>query len=140
MDSDFQLPPSLSVTGVRKSQFKLFHAVSGESSVEFECGEETDLILIHSNKLNYTKLDNDHLARLISVSEGKAPSIKYSWLQNVTQYLVLQLDDKLMKGHRYQLYTEFTGELADDLGGFYRSEYMEDGVKKYVYLESDDLL
>uniref|UniRef100_A0A4W6F536 Aminopeptidase n=1 Tax=Lates calcarifer TaxID=8187 RepID=A0A4W6F536_LATCA len=32
----------------------------------------------------------------------------------------------------YHLYTKFTGELADDLGGFYRSEYMEDGVKKVV--------
>ncbi|XP_044048314.1 aminopeptidase N-like isoform X2 [Siniperca chuatsi] len=105
---------------------------TGESSVEFECREETDLILIHSNKLNYTKFENDHLASLISVTGVKAPSIKSSWLQNVTQYLVLQLDGKLMKGHRYHLNTKFTGELADDLGGFYRSEYMENGVKKVV--------
>ena len=103
--------------------------------MEFECVEETDLILIHSNKLNYTKLENDHLARLQAVNSGiKAPSIKTSWLQTVTQYLVVELDVKLIKGERYQLYTKFTGELADDLGGFYRSEYMEDGEKKYVYL------
>lgn len=100
--------------------------------MDFECVEETDLILIHSNKLNYTKLENGHLAMLTSLSKVKAPSIKSSWLQVLTQYLVLQLDGKLMKGHRYHLYTEFTGELADDLGGFYRSEYIEDGVKKYV--------
>uniref|UniRef100_G3PM41 Aminopeptidase n=1 Tax=Gasterosteus aculeatus aculeatus TaxID=481459 RepID=G3PM41_GASAC len=106
---------------------------TGESSVEFECTEETDLILIHSNKLNYTKLDNVHLARLTSVnSEVKAPSIKNSWLQNVTQYLVLQLDVKLIKDHKYHLETKFQGELANDLGGFYRSEYMEDGIKKVV--------
>ncbi|KAL6107437.1 anpep [Pungitius sinensis] len=106
---------------------------TGESSVEFECTEETDLILIHSNKLNYTKLDNVNMARLTSVnSEVKAPSIKNSWLQNVTQYLVLQLDGKLIKDHKYHLETKFQGELADDLGGFYRSEYMEDGVKKVV--------
>uniref|UniRef100_A0A8C2Z1S0 Aminopeptidase n=1 Tax=Cyclopterus lumpus TaxID=8103 RepID=A0A8C2Z1S0_CYCLU len=106
---------------------------TGESSVEFKCAEETDLILIHSNKLNYTKLENDHLARLTSVNSGdKAPSIKYSWLQGVTQYLVLQLNGKLVKDHRYHLDTEFTGELADDLGGFYRSEYQEDGITKVV--------
>ncbi|XP_070763201.1 aminopeptidase N-like [Enoplosus armatus] len=105
---------------------------TGESSVEFECAEETDLILIHSNKLNYTKLENNQLARLTSVSGVKPPSIKSCWLQNVTQYLVLHLDGKLMKGNRYNLFTNFTGELADDLGGFYRSEYMEDGVKKVV--------
>ncbi|KAM6937383.1 aminopeptidase N-like [Xenentodon cancila] len=106
---------------------------TGDSLVEFECVEDTDLILIHSNKLNYTKKENGHLATLSSVNSAvSVPSIKSSWLQTVTQYLVLQLDGKLVKGNRYHVHTEFTGELADDLGGFYRSEYMEDGVKKVV--------
>ncbi|KAK5868074.1 hypothetical protein PBY51_012519 [Eleginops maclovinus] len=101
---------------------------TGESTVEFECVVETDLILIHSNKLNHT-----NLARLTSVDSGvKAPSIKSSLPQIETQYLVLKLDGKLVKGHMYHLHTKFTGELADDLGGFYRSEYFEDGVKKVV--------
>ncbi|XP_034082999.1 aminopeptidase N-like isoform X2 [Gymnodraco acuticeps] len=101
---------------------------TGETTVEFKCVEDTDLILIHSNKLNYTDS-----ASLTSVDSGvKAPSIKSSFLQSETQYLVLQLDGKLVKDHMYQLYTKFTGELADDLGGFYRSEYYEDGVKKVV--------
>lgn len=59
-----------------------------------------------------------------------APTIKSSWLQPKTQYLVIQLESKLSQGQKYQLYTEFTGELADDLAGFYRSEYEEDGVQK----------
>lgn len=97
--------------------------------MDFECVEDTDLILIHSNKLNYTKFENQ-LARLMSVSSVEAPAIKSSWLQGVTQYLVLELDGTLKKGHKYRLYTEFIGELADDLGGFYRSEYIEDGEKR----------
>ncbi|XP_054632557.1 alanyl (membrane) aminopeptidase b, tandem duplicate 1 [Dunckerocampus dactyliophorus] len=106
---------------------------TGDSSVEFKCAEETNLILIHSNKLNYTKYENNHLAMLVSVDGGsKAPSIVSSWLQTETQYLVLELDGKLTKDHMYRLHTKFTGELADDLGGFYRSEYMEDGVKKFL--------
>lgn len=60
---------------------------------------------------------------------GTAPSIKSSWLQPKTQYLVIQLNGKLSPG-QYQLYTEFTGELDDDLAGFYRSEYVEEGVRK----------
>ena len=112
---------------------KVFPSVSGNSTVEFKCVEETDLILIHSNKLNYTTLENNHLARLTSVNGDKAPSITKSWLQPVTQYLVLQLDGKLTKDQHYQLFTEFTGELADDLGGFYRSEYWENGELKYVF-------
>ncbi|KAK5894007.1 hypothetical protein CesoFtcFv8_010744 [Champsocephalus esox] len=101
---------------------------TGETTVEFKCVEDTDLILIHSNKLNYS--DSAHLT---SVDSGvEAPSIKSRFLQIETQYLVLQLDGKLVKDHMYQLHTKFTGELADDLGGFYRSEYYEDGVKKVV--------
>ncbi|KAK2841767.1 hypothetical protein Q5P01_011967 [Channa striata] len=105
---------------------------TGNSTVEFECVTETDLILIHSNKLNYTVLDNAHVGRLTASGDGTVLSIKSSWLRPKTQYLVIQLNSKLSRGHKYQLYTEFTGELADDLAGFYRSEYEEDGVRKIV--------
>ncbi|XP_062318651.1 aminopeptidase N-like [Osmerus eperlanus] len=104
---------------------------TGKSLVVFTCVEETDLILIHSNKLNYTLVDGQP-AKLSAVGGSAAPTIKSSRLQTTTQYLVLQLSGKLTKGTSYQLDTEFQGELADDLGGFYRSEYDEDGVKKIV--------
>uniref|UniRef100_A0A672ZKT2 Aminopeptidase n=1 Tax=Sphaeramia orbicularis TaxID=375764 RepID=A0A672ZKT2_9TELE len=85
---------------------------NGSSSVEFICESETDLILIHSNKLIYYNQTNGQMTE--------------------TQYLVIQLDGNLMAGQRYQLHTEFIGELADDLGGFYRSEYKENGETKVV--------
>lgn len=45
--------------------FHIFSTFSlGQSTLTFDCVKETDLILIHSNKLNYTKLDYAHLARL----------------------------------------------------------------------------
>lgn len=97
--------------------------------MEFECVEETDLILIHSNKLNYTN-QNDHLALLTALGGADAPAITESWLVSKTQYMVLQLSAKLVNGTRYRLSTKFTGELADDLGGFYRSEYMENNQKR----------
>ncbi|XP_047452850.1 aminopeptidase N-like [Mugil cephalus] len=118
---------------LKKNETTGLFIFTGDSSVEFLCVEDTDLILIHSNKLNYTALDGGKLARLTSVpSSDPVPAIQSSWLQTETQYLVLQLDGKLLKGRKYRLYTEFTGELADDLGGFYRSEYVEDGVNKVV--------
>lgn len=70
-------------------------------------------------------------AELKSLGASKAPTIKSIWLEATTQYLVIELNGKLQKGH-YSLYTEFTGELADDLGGFYRSEYNDDEGPKYV--------
>lgn len=103
---------------------------TGKSYVVFQCVKETDLILIHSNKLNYTKWADDHLAKLSALGSTPAPTIKKSWLQPTTQFLVLELNGKLAVGESYQLDTVFVGELADDLAGFYRSEYEEDGVKK----------
>ncbi|KAL0968052.1 hypothetical protein UPYG_G00261670 [Umbra pygmaea] len=103
---------------------------TGKSTVVFKCMKETDLILIHSNKLNYTKWEDGNLAKLSALGSIKAPTIKTSWLKETTQFLVVQLDDKLTAGESYKLYTEYVGELADDLAGFYRSEYEEDGVKK----------
>ena len=102
---------------------------TGKSLVVFTCVEETDLILIHSNKLTYTQV-GDQLATLSAVGGSVAPTIESSRLQTTTQYLVLQLSGKLTKGVSYQLDTVFQGELADDLAGFYRSEYNEDGVRK----------
>ncbi|XP_061102909.1 aminopeptidase Ey-like [Conger conger] len=102
---------------------------TGSSSVVFTCVKETDLILIHSNKLNLTTFD---MARLTAVGPAAVPTVETTWLQTETQYLVVQLSGMLTVGQAYQLDTEFQGELADDLGGFYRSEYVEDGVKKVV--------
>ncbi|CAM4517877.1 unnamed protein product [Leuciscus chuanchicus] len=104
---------------------------TGNSGVMFTCVKTTDLILIHSNKLNLT-LFKGHHAKLTGVSGVTAPAIKTTWFQTETQYLVIQLEGKLKPGKSYWLYTELRGELADDLKGFYRSEYMEDGEKKII--------
>uniref|UniRef100_A0A8C1WPG0 Aminopeptidase n=1 Tax=Cyprinus carpio TaxID=7962 RepID=A0A8C1WPG0_CYPCA len=104
---------------------------TGISGVMFTCEKKTDLILIHSNKLNLTVFKGHH-AKLTGLSGVTAPAIKTTWFQSETQYLVIQLEGKLKPGKDYWLYTEFIGELADDLEGFYRSEYMENGEKKII--------
>ncbi|NXI75327.1 AMPN Aminopeptidase, partial [Rhipidura dahli] len=103
----------------------------GNSSVIFTCVEATDLILIHSNKLNYTMQGSFH-ATLEAEGVGSSPLISRTWLETPTQYLVVQLKSPLQQGQRYRLSSSFTGELADDLAGFYRSEYTDDTGKKQV--------
>uniref|UniRef100_A0A3B4CG94 Aminopeptidase n=1 Tax=Pygocentrus nattereri TaxID=42514 RepID=A0A3B4CG94_PYGNA len=100
---------------------------TGNSSVVFKCMKETDMILIHSNKLNLTTAPT-----LTALGSTPAPTIKTHWMQVTTQYLVIQLNDNLKVGESYELFTEFLGELADDLSGFYRSVYQEDGQEKVV--------
>uniref|UniRef100_A0A3B1KH73 Aminopeptidase n=1 Tax=Astyanax mexicanus TaxID=7994 RepID=A0A3B1KH73_ASTMX len=105
---------------------------TGHSGVAFTCVKETGLILIHSNKLNYTLTPEGHHAKLTGLEGAEAPAIKKTWLEVETQYLVIQLSETLQVGSTYWLYMEFQGELADDLRGFYRTEYVEDGVKKII--------
>ncbi|KAM7423676.1 hypothetical protein PAMA_000166 [Pampus argenteus] len=104
---------------------------TGHSTVVFRCVNETDLILIHSNKLTFKSFGGYH-AMLRGLNGATAPSLNKTWLEVPTQYLVVQLNGMLQANAEYELFTDFVGELADDLGGFYRSEYMEDGVKKVV--------
>ncbi|KAK2524434.1 Anpep [Columba guinea] len=104
----------------------------GNSSVVFLCVEATNLILIHSNKLNYTQ-QGAFLASLQALDNSNEPAITRTWLETTTQYLVVQLESPLQQGQRYRLVSSFTGELADDLAGFYRSEYEdESGVRRVV--------
>ncbi|KAK9971385.1 hypothetical protein ABG768_024755 [Culter alburnus] len=105
---------------------------TGKSGVAFKCVKETNLIIIHSNKLNFTLTSEMHHAKLTGLEGTHAPAVLKTWFQTQTQFMVIQLKENLQVGKSYWLYTEFRGELSDDLGGFYRSEYVENGVKKVV--------
>nr|DBA32004.1 TPA: hypothetical protein GDO54_007756 [Pyxicephalus adspersus] len=101
----------------------VFH---GKSVAHFSCVNPTNRVIIHSKKLNYTKnvVLKDDTNREITINKEQ--------LVEKTNYLVLHLAESLQSGKTYTLHTEFIGELADDLAGFYRSEYVEDGVTKII--------
>ncbi|XP_006885282.1 PREDICTED: aminopeptidase N [Elephantulus edwardii] len=100
---------------------------TGSSTVRFTCKNTTDVIIIHSKKLNYTA---DLVLRRVGGSQ--APTIKrVEWVLH-TEYMVVHLNSHLEVNGQYELQSQFVGELADDLAGFYRSEYMEGGVKKVL--------
>ncbi|XP_012588137.1 PREDICTED: aminopeptidase N [Condylura cristata] len=103
----------------------------GNSTVRFTCMEPTPYIIIHSKKLNYTTAGN-HMVLLEAVDGSPPPKINKTELVEATEYLVVHLEDQLEVNKMYEMRSSFRGELADDLAGFYRSEYMEDGVKKVV--------
>ncbi|KAL3065089.1 hypothetical protein OYC64_015300 [Pagothenia borchgrevinki] len=134
----YRLPESLSPVSYNvtlrprlKPNANGLYIFTGESTVVFKCVKETDLIIIHSNKLNLTHFDG-FLAKLTGLNGATAPNLKTTWLEIPTQYLVVQLSGPLKVGDSYELFTDFVGELADDLGGFYRSVYVEDGVDKVL--------
>ncbi|XP_027775590.2 aminopeptidase N [Marmota flaviventris] len=103
----------------------------GSSTVLFTCKEATNVIIIHSKKLNYTR-KQEHMVVLRGVGDSQPPAIDRTELVERTEYLVVHLKGYLEVGHKYEMDTEFQGELADDLAGFYRSEYMDGNIKKVV--------
>ncbi|XP_053571986.1 aminopeptidase N [Bombina bombina] len=103
----------------------------GKSAAFFLCNETTNLVVIHSKKLNYT-LQSGHHVILKNEETGSNVPLTRTFLEVPTQYLVVEVAENLQPGKQYSLHTVFQGELADDLAGFYRSEYTEDGVKKII--------
>lgn len=111
---------------------KGLYIFKGNSTVRFTCVEATDVIIIHSKKLNYTTVGGHRVVLKAVGSSQVAPDIDRTELVEITEYLVVHLRGQLVAGGVYELFSEFEGELADDLAGFYRSEYMEGNVKKVL--------
>ncbi|XP_012319279.2 aminopeptidase N [Aotus nancymaae] len=107
------------------------YVFSGSSTVRFTCVVATDVIIIHSKKLNYTLVEG-HRVVLRGVGGSQAPDIERTELVELTEYLVVHLKSSLVEDSQYEMSSTFVGELADDLAGFYRSEYMDGDVKKVV--------
>ncbi|XP_012861931.1 aminopeptidase N [Echinops telfairi] len=103
------------------------YVFTGRSTVRFVCKQATNLIIIHSKKLNYTTE-----VVLRGIGGSQAPAIDRRDMVALTEYMVLHLKESLVENNVYELDSQFVGELADDLAGFYRSEYMEGNVKKVV--------
>ncbi|XP_075715569.1 aminopeptidase Ey-like [Rhinoderma darwinii] len=96
------------------------YTFEGVSKAYFTCMSATQNVIIHSNKLNYSKV------QLTDENDNHIYSDKHFFAVK-TNYLILPLNEQLQHHKKYILHTEFKGELADDLAGFYRSEYVEDG-------------
>uniref|UniRef100_A0A8C5M5S6 Aminopeptidase n=1 Tax=Leptobrachium leishanense TaxID=445787 RepID=A0A8C5M5S6_9ANUR len=100
----------------------------GKSEAFFTCVAATNLVIIHSKNLNF----NTSPKAFLKDSAGN--NLAVSKIDEVPQkqYLVVHAANNLEDNKNYSLYTEFVGELADDLAGFYRSEYKEDNETKII--------
>ncbi|XP_069840529.1 aminopeptidase N-like [Dendropsophus ebraccatus] len=118
---DIDLRPIL--TKKNTEELYVFH---GESKAHFTCNRATEYVIIHSKKLTYTQNP------VLTDQEGNVIPIQRNFTVEKTEYLVLQVNEALLPSKGYILHTTYMGELADDLAGFYRSEYVEDGETKII--------
>lgn len=52
--------------------------------------------------------------------------------QTTREIVTIKTAAQLTAGNRYKISMDFTSILNDEMRGFYRSSYMENGVRKYI--------
>jgi len=112
-------------------------SIIGRVSIDIECMEETDRIILHSADI----VVDPKSVRLVQKGNNKEQVVDLNEIKYETElgFLVIPLGSKgskqkLSKGLNYTLSMEFVGELNDKLKGFYRSSYTEEGVEKYYHI------
>ena len=102
-------------------------SILGRVSVDIECKEVTDRIVLHSVDI---VVDPKSVQLIHKVNQAHALSVSGIDYDTKLEFLIVRLDHKLTKGSNYTLSMDFLGNLTDRLKGFYRSNYKEDGETK----------
>ncbi|KAK6463251.1 alanine/arginine aminopeptidase [Scheffersomyces coipomensis] len=92
---------------------------TGEETVDFHVIERTDYITLNSLE--------------IEIQEAKLNDVTVPYEFDVAkQTVTFKFDDHLVEGADAKLYLKFTGTLNENMCGFYRSSYKDNGVTKYL--------
>ena len=96
----------------------------GKVQILLRCFKSTNRIIFHIKNLETKNIkvlgDKNAEIKVKDVSENKERNL-----------VILQLDEDLKKDKEYRLAMDFNGVLADNMEGFYKSEYKtEDGKKR----------
>lgn len=110
-------------------------SILGRVSIDVECKEETDRIVLHSVDI----VVDPKSVRLVHHGK-KEHSLTVDDVEYDTslEFLIVRLSQKggrhkLAKGVNYTLSMDFVGNLTDRLKGLYRSSYKENGEEKCVH-------
>ncbi|XP_048382972.1 aminopeptidase Q-like isoform X2 [Stegostoma tigrinum] len=95
--------------------------LTGQVNVTVMCLEETEVFLIHSQNLNYSGLSITAAGRTPQLDPLPAPNIQEIWLEVNNDYLVIELDGKLVPGQEYILQSNYSGQLDQELNGLFFS-------------------
>lgn len=93
---------------------------TGNSTVYFRCVRRTKTVFLHNKGLTIGPvhlIDRDKNQRV--------PLNGTTQHQDESNFFEIGLDEVLEVGGNYSLFTEFTGEMMDDLAGLYVSRYQD---------------
>lgn len=99
----------------------------GDLTIKFTCIEATNTIVLNKHEIEiWDAMLTDMTGEVIPLVDDGYP------FNNVTQKVVFTLESGTLEtGQNYTLWMNYSGVLNDQLAGFYRSSYEEDGMTKY---------
>ncbi|KAI2792428.1 Aminopeptidase 2 [Penicillium oxalicum] len=104
--------------------FKTFK-FSGTVTIDLQVNEDTGSISLNSNEIEIHTASVHHKGAVI---ESKGNVV----INEDTQVATVQLKEALSAGSDAQLTLTFTGILNDNMAGFYRSSFQENGKTEYI--------
>ena len=93
---------------------------SGNSTVRFRCTQGTGAIYLHAKGL----VLGERL-RVLNVDTGERVGGNWTLHEDEREFLEIQLEENLVAGGNYSLFTEFEGTMSDNLEALYLSTYVE---------------
>uniref|UniRef100_W5MR21 Aminopeptidase n=1 Tax=Lepisosteus oculatus TaxID=7918 RepID=W5MR21_LEPOC len=97
---------------------------TGEINITFTCKQETDLIVLHSEKLNNSGVE----LNVVTDGETDVPQVLDILNSDVYSYMIIQLSKTLKEGSFYVLRIRFSGYMSTGRRlGLFVSHYTEDG-------------
>ena len=106
----------------------------GEVTMYINCIEDTNDLIFHINKL----VINNATLSVKSLTDSSFTEIRgFNWRNDFErEFFVAALPQKLKANNNYTVFVQYTGSLADDIVGFYRSSYFDDKQQRRWLLAS----
>ncbi len=103
----------------------------GELKIELTCYKDTSFLIFHIEKLD---IDNSTISLTSSMDTTFGTLEGFNWYNDYQRnFFIANLTKKFRAANNYTLYIKYTGYLADDNVGFYRSSYNDsNGLKKWL--------
>ncbi|EFX67144.1 hypothetical protein DAPPUDRAFT_203795 [Daphnia pulex] len=102
----------------------------GHIDIFVDCVRDTNSISMNAADITFKKLS----IAVVDLSNNNNPLAMVDFIdeQSTREIVTIRTAEKLMAGKRYKISMDFVSILNDELRGFYRSSYMENGVRKWL--------
>ena len=94
----------------------------------FVCVTSGENITLHMNKINVTR----DAILVLNEDSSPGPIVREITTDVRSQFLIIHLRTSLVRGQRYHVMMNFTGEVNNDLDGLYYSSFKHDDKDMWV--------